>query len=339
MDVREVIVHACDDRWAPFDSRRSEPVERSKYAETRDRVMSVRPAWLTFRRYAAATTGMTLTLFAIGVYTAATGSGLACEAQWPLCSDQLIPALTINPDFIEWFHRVWAMVTGFLIIGVAAWTWMGSFDRRTRLAATLAVVVLPVQITVGAITVTIGGLVPDGYTVSTHAAHLIVALIIFTLLGLTTLWGRDPGSRGGSPGLLRVALGIALAGLVGSAVLSRAVPFLTYSPGAQAWFYVVGLTAHLGLLAAIVYATEAMGGGYAGIDAATARTTRTLAGGAMALLVVTLLLGRDLVLYTSFWQRVNLVALGGAVALAAGAVWLARRESGTQTVSVPTGGD
>ena len=300
--------------------------------------MSVRPAWLTFRRYAAATTGMTLTLFAIGVYTAATGSGLACEAQWPLCSDQLIPALTINPDFIEWFHRVWAMITGFLIIGVAAWTWLGSFDRRTRLAATLAVVVLPVQITVGAITVTIGGLVPDGYTVSTHAAHLIVALIIFTLRGLATRWGRDPGDRGGTTRLLGVALAIALAGLVGSVVLSRAVPFLTYSPGAQAWFYVAGLTAHLGLLATLVFATEATRGNYAGIDAATARTTRLLAGGSMALLVTTLLLGRDLVLYTSFWQRVNLVALGGAVALAVGAMWVVRRQSESRSMPIPTGG-
>ena len=301
--------------------------------------MSVRPAWLTFRRYAAATTGMTLTLFAIGVYTAATGSGLACEAQWPLCSDQLIPALTINPDFIEWFHRVWAMVTGFLIIGVAAWTWLGSFDRRTRLAATLAVVVLPVQITVGAITVTIGGLVPGGYTVSTHAAHLIVALVIFTLLGLATLWGRDPSARGGSTRLLQLSLGVALTGLLASAVLSRAVPFLTYSPGAQAWFYVAGLTAHLGLIAAVVYATEAMGGDYADVDAPTARTTRVLAGGALAFLVATLLLGRDLVLYTTFWQQVNLVALGGAVALAAGAVWVVRRESENPSMSIPAGGD
>ncbi|MFC6770944.1 COX15/CtaA family protein, partial [Halorubrum pallidum] len=142
---------------------------------------------------------MTLVLFSLGVYTAATGSGLACQAQWPLCSDQLIPTLAINPDFIEWFHRVWAMVTGFLIVGVAGWTWLGSFDRRTKLAATLAVAILPLQITVGAITVTVGGLVPGGYTVSTHAAHLVVALCIFTLLALATIWG---GGRG-SPRLLR----------------------------------------------------------------------------------------------------------------------------------------
>ncbi len=292
--------------------------------------MSLRPGWLTFRRYAAATTGMTLTLFALGVYTAATGSGLACQAQWPLCSDQLIPALTINPDFIEWFHRVWAMVTGFLIIGVAAWTWAGDFDRRTRLAATLAVVVLPIQITVGAITVTIGGLVPGGYTVSTHAAHLIVALVIFTLLGLATLWG---GSRPG-PRLLRIGLGVALAGLLAGVAFSRAVPLVTYSPGAQAAFYVATLSAHLGLLAVAVSATEGANGTV--VDAAR---IRALAVGSMAFLVVTLLLGRDLVLYTGTWQTVNLLAIAGAVALAAAAAWSVRTAEPNAAGRAALGGD
>ncbi|WP_049906460.1 COX15/CtaA family protein [Halorubrum aidingense] len=278
---------------------------------------------------------MTLTLFALGVYTAATGSGLACQAQWPLCSDQLIPALVINPDFIEWFHRVWAMVTGFLIIGVAGWTWLGGLDRRTRLAATLAVAILPLQITVGAVTVTLGGLVPGGYTVSTHAAHLIVALTIFTLLALATIWG---GGRG-SPKLLRIATGIALVGILGSVVVSRAVPFVTYSPGAQAAFYVTGLAGHLGLVATVAYATEAVGSGYAGVDRDAVGTVRTLAAGSMAALIVTLLLGRDLVLYTSLWQQFNLVALGVAVALAAGAAWVVRSIDGTQATAEPIAGD
>ncbi|MFC6890569.1 COX15/CtaA family protein [Halorubrum trueperi] len=278
---------------------------------------------------------MTLTLFALGVYTAATGSGLACEAQWPLCSDQLIPALTINPDFIEWFHRVWAMVTGFLIIGVAGWTWLGSFDRRTRLAATLAVAILPLQITVGAITVTVGGLVPGGYAVSTHAAHLVVALAIFTLLGLATIWG---GGRG-SPRLFRIATGIAVAGIAVSAVFSRAVPFVTYSPGAQAGFYVTGLAGHLGLVAAVAYATEAARTGYTGVSRSAAKTVRALATGSMVALVGTLLLGRDLVLYTTVWQRLNLAALGVAVALATGAAWILRAADDTGQSTEPIGGD
>jgi cytochrome c oxidase assembly protein subunit 15 len=279
---------------------------------------------------------MTLTLFALGVYTAATGSGLACQAQWPLCSDQLIPTLTINPDFIEWFHRVWAMVTGFLIVGVAGWSWLGSRDRRTRIAATLAVAILPVQIAVGAITVTIGGLVPGGYTVSTHAAHLIVALCIFTLLGLTTMWG---GERPPSARLLRAALGIAVGGILASAVFSRAVPLLTYSPGGQAAFYVAGLSAHLGLVATLVVATEAREGGVGGLAPATASTVRRLAAGSMAALVATLLLGRDLVLYTVAWQRLNLVALALALALAAGAAWVRRGSDATTGRSTPVGGD
>ncbi len=297
--------------------------------------MSLRPAWLTFGRYAAATTGMTLTLVALGVYTAATGSGLACEAQWPLCSDQLIPALTINPDFIEWFHRVWAMVTGFLIMGAAGWTWLGNFDRRTRIAATLAVVVLPVQITVGAITVTLSGIVPGGYAVSTHAAHLVVALTIFTLLALATIWG---GGRG-SPRLLRLAAGLAVAGIVASAVFSRAVPFVNYAPGAQAGFYLAGLAGHLGLIAMIAYTTEAIGSGYRGIDRSTAGTVRLLAAGSMLALFATLLLGRDLVLYTGLWQRINLVALGVAVSLAAGAAWVVRDVNGSRATTDPVGGD
>ncbi|MFC7185752.1 COX15/CtaA family protein [Halorubrum yunnanense] len=299
--------------------------------------MSLRPAWLTFRRYAAATTGMTLTLFAIGVYTAATGSGLACEAQWPLCSDQLIPAMTINPDFIEWFHRAWAMVTGFLIIGTAGWTWLGSFDRRTRLAATLAVVILPLQITVGAITVTVGGLVPGGYAVSTHAAHLVVALTIFTLLGLATVWGGGGGR--GSARLLRVAATVGVAGIAASAVFSRAVPFVTYSPGAQAGFYAAGLAGHLGLVATVAFATEAVRSGYPGVSASAAGTVRFLAAGAMAALVATLLLGRDLVLYTPGWERLNLAALSVAVALAAAAAWVARDGDDAGAATEPIGGD
>ena len=216
------------------------------------------------------------------------------------------------------------------------WTWLGSgFERRTKLAATLAVAILPLQITVGAITVTLSGLIPGGYTVSTHAAHLSVALIIFTLLGLATIWG---GGRGNAR-LLRAAAGIAVAGIVASAVFSRAVPFLTYAPPAQAAFYITGLAGHLGLVAAVAYATEAVRGGYDELDAGTASTVRALAAGSLAALVGTLLLGRDLVLYTATWQQINLAVLAVAVALAAGAAWTLRGADEMRDGSVPIGGD
>jgi cytochrome c oxidase assembly protein subunit 15 len=214
--------------------------------------MTKRPDWLSFRRFAAFTTALTLSLVSLGVYTAATGSGLACQAQWPLCSDQLIPALTINPDFIEWFHRFVAMITGFFILGTAGWAWRRE-DRRPKLSATLAVVLLPLQITVGAVTVTIGGLVPGGYSMPTHAAHLVVALSIFTLLSLTTLLAARGHHRRPPRTRSRLALGVALAALLVGGLFSRGVPLLSYSPGAQAWFYAVSLLAVGALLAALVW--------------------------------------------------------------------------------------
>lgn len=286
--------------------------------------MSLRPGWLSFGRYAGFTTGMTLALFTLGVYTAATGSGLACQAQWPLCSDQLIPALTLNPDFIEWFHRVWAMLTGFLIIGMAVWAWRLE-DRRIRLAATLAVLVLPLQIAVGAITVTVGGLVPQGYSVSTHALHLVVALIIFTLLGLATFWAwsDDVVSIKETPsespaesvetksaaqrlGHIRIALVVGLGFLIGGALFSRAVPIVTYSPGAQALFYGSTLAAYLALLSVVVRTADVS----VGAELSRVRTSVFVA---IALVVFTLLLGRDIVYYAPTVQLVNLVALGGAL--------------------------
>jgi len=270
--------------------------------------MTRRPDWLSFRRFAAFTTGLTLSLIAIGVYTSATGSGLACEAQWPLCSDQLVPALTINPDFIEWFHRVFAMFTGFFILGTAGWAWRLN-DRKIKLASTLAVVLLPLQISFGAVTVTIGGLIPGGYSMPAHAAHNVTALIIFTLLTLTTLFAygnqyrRPPRKRG------RVALGVALVALLVSGLFSRGVPLLTYSPGAQAWFYAVSLVAIAGLLAAVYWLSDAD------------RLGQWLAASALGVLFVTLLLGRDLVMYTDTIQQLNFGLYLLCVGLTVAGLW------------------
>ncbi|MEA1931588.1 MAG: COX15/CtaA family protein [Euryarchaeota archaeon] len=282
--------------------------------------MTDRLDWLSFRRFAAFTTALTLSLITLGVYTAATGSGLACQAQWPLCSDQLIPALTINPDFIEWFHRVVAMITGFFILGTAGWAWKRG-DRRSRLASTLAVVLLPLQITVGAITVTIGGLVPGGYSPPTHAAHLVVALTIFTLLTLTTLFAFRQYHRRPPRARSRLAVGVALGALLVSGLFSRGVPLLNYSPGAQAWYYAVSLVAVGALLAAAFWLSTAD------------RVGAWLAGGALVVLFGAMLLGRDLVLYTAAVQRLNFALYFLAVGIVAAVGWRLR----SNVESVPTG--
>ncbi|QGX96204.1 cytochrome oxidase assembly protein [Haloplanus rallus] len=264
---------------------------------------------ISFPRFAAFTTGMTLSLVMLGIYTAATGSGLACSAQWPLCDNGLLPQ-TI-PSFIEWFHRLVAMVTGWFIIGTALWAWRRP-GRRTRLAATLAVCLLPLQISIGAVTVTLNGLLPGGYSAPTQGAHLVVALTIFSLLVWTTLSART--ERGPSLPRVRKALGVALAAVVASVFASRVFTPVPYSPAAQALFYGAGLVAVAALLAAIRW-----------LAATTVPHLRYATGLALLSLFVGMLLGRDLVFYTSTVRLINAACFALAAGTVLAAALLARR--------------
>ena len=276
------------------------------------------PDWLGFRRYAAFTTGMTLTLVMLGVYTAATGSGLACSQQWPLCDGGVLPQTV--PSFIEWFHRLWAMIAGFLILGVAAWAWRARLPKRTRWAATGALVLTPVQALLGAVTVTFNGRLPGGYSPPVHAAHFVTGFGIFALLAYATLveyegtYGRDALTR------TRAALGVALGGLLAGVVFSRLPPLLSYDPWAQAGFYGASLAA----FAALMGATRWLGR----VDDDHGGRFRPATGLAGALTFVAMLLGRDLVYYTPTVELVNAAAVAGAVALVAGVGWALRREDG-----------
>lgn len=175
---------------------------------------TLRPTRLRFRHLAAATTGLTFLLILLGVYTAATASGLACSGQWPLCDGGLLPQSI--PSFIEWVHRFVAMITGFAILGTTVWAWRRSGsggdgrtanadaqngrdaaprsevhdDARIRWAATLALVVLPVQVVLGGLTVGI-------YQPLVNTLHHAAALVIFAALLAATLWAFDAGSRDG----------------------------------------------------------------------------------------------------------------------------------------------
>ena len=135
-----------------------------------------------YRHLAATTTGLTFALILLGVYTAAMGAGLSCSAQWPFCDGGLLPQTF--PSFVEWFHRLVAMITGFFILGTTVGAWKYHSAGRIRKAAAVAVVVTPVQVLLGGATVL-------QYTPLVQVAHHAAALVIFAALVATTLWSYE----------------------------------------------------------------------------------------------------------------------------------------------------
>ncbi|MFB6084509.1 MAG: COX15/CtaA family protein [Halorientalis sp.] len=144
---------------------------------------------LGFRHLAATTTALTFALILLGVYTGAIGAGLSCGARWPLCNGAVFGLFPANwPSFVEWFHRLVAMVTGFFIVGTAYAAWKRQPRTDVRWAATVALAVLPVQVLLGANTIWAYGPVAQ-------VLHHTAALIIFAAMTATTAWAfQAPGS-------------------------------------------------------------------------------------------------------------------------------------------------
>jgi cytochrome c oxidase assembly protein subunit 15 len=145
---------------------------------------------LRFRHYLAVTTASTFFLILLGVYTGKIGAGLSCEARWPLCDGWmgLFPANW--PSFVEWFHRLVAMVVGFMILGAAIIAWRRNHSSLLKYATTLAVALLPIQILFGANTVL-------NFGVTASMAHQFAAQIIFGSLVVATTFAYAEDRFGG----------------------------------------------------------------------------------------------------------------------------------------------
>jgi len=130
-----------------------------------------------FRHYLAVTTVSTLFLILLGVYTGKVGAGLSCAGRWPLCDGWLGLFPATWPSFVEWFHRLVAMIVGFMILGAAIVGFRGDTDRWITYSLALAVLMLPVQILFGANTVLNFGLWAS--MMHQFAAQLIFGSLVF----------------------------------------------------------------------------------------------------------------------------------------------------------------
>ena len=156
---------------------------------------------MELRRLTAWTTGLTFVLLVVGVYTKELGADLACGMNWPLCDGAmfgLFPATL--PSFVEWFHRLLALVVGLLIVYTVyrLYRERGPGSRVTR-AAGLALVLLPVQAGLGALTVLKSEVFGGGAHVALEAlisvAHFGTGVGLFTALVAATLWAYEEAGR------------------------------------------------------------------------------------------------------------------------------------------------
>ncbi|MFB6103518.1 MAG: COX15/CtaA family protein [Halobacteriaceae archaeon] len=153
---------------------------------------------MEFRRLSLVTTTVTFVLLLVGVYTKEVGADLTCGMRWPLCDGAVFGLFPANlASFIEWFHRLLALVVGVLIVWTLyrAYREYGRRDRITR-AIAFAVVLLPVQAGLGALTVVKYRLFPGiAGTASVYisVAHYGTGVLLFTGLVVATVWARETG--------------------------------------------------------------------------------------------------------------------------------------------------
>jgi cytochrome c oxidase assembly protein subunit 15 len=224
-------------------------------------------AWGRFARANAArsalvTASLTLLLVLVGEFTAAAGAGATCNFTYPGCAGQLSPVGLTIPQFVEWFHRFFAMLVGFVIVGNALVLW-GAYGRsRIAAAGALAAVLLPFQVFLGGVTVTFASLFPAGYTPAVQLGHLGTALALFLALVAALVW---IGQREGF-GVRLHTLGYLGLGLTGfQALLAPGLVFVFW-PGIQTGYHLLAHLAAAAFLATMLRA-RALGtvdGGIAG---------------------------------------------------------------------------
>lgn len=198
---------------------------------------------MRFRRLAAGTAVLVGVTMVLGIFTAAAGAGLTCQMRWPLCDGPLGGLFPANwPSFIEWFHRLVAGATGLPVLATAIQSWRTDQSSRVRYASTAVLAILPIQVVLGALTVT-------QYGIAVLFAHFATPVLLFTLSTLTAAWAYE--SRVSAVTGRRAAL-LALPFLALATLLSPRF-LVTFTAPIQVVYNGLLLAALAGLLAAAVW--------------------------------------------------------------------------------------
>lgn len=264
---------------------------------------------MNLRRLLLVTTVTTAMTALVGVITATTGAGLTCEARWPLCDGAVFGLFPANfMSFIEWFHRLVAMIAGLLIIGSAVASWWGGGSRRVRFATLAALVLTPLQIVFGAFTVLVHEFV-FGYSVLVLTFHFGLASVILGLMVAATVWAYTDDTAVSADSIQQAGT----AALVGFPVMVALTPrlFFTFGEIVQFIYYGFGFAMFAALVVVALWSRELDFSGIAGAGAAAA-----------VLIIAQLIVARQ-----AFGDSGQLLIVGlsfAAFALTLAAVWRVR---------------
>ena len=127
---------------------------------------------------------LTLGLIVFGAVVRVTDSGLGCGNSWPLCNGTIFPPLDNVTAWIEWLHRLFAVLIGAFGLATLYFAWRSASQNRLALNITAAAAFLFfVQSALGAVVV-IFDLPPTFVTIHLGVAMLLLgALLVAGLLG------------------------------------------------------------------------------------------------------------------------------------------------------------
>ena len=122
---------------------------------------------------------LTIGLIIFGAVVRVTDSGLGCGNEWPLCNGTIFPPLDNVTAWIEWLHRLFALLIGLFglaTLAVASFAYLKR-DRRIFNATVLAALLFIVQSGLGAMVVVLD-LPPTFVTLHLGVAMLLLAALL-----------------------------------------------------------------------------------------------------------------------------------------------------------------
>jgi heme A synthase len=126
---------------------------------------------------------MTLGLIVFGAVVRVTDSGLGCGQSWPLCNGTVIPPLDNLTAWIEWLHRLFAVLIGLFGLATLALAFR-AYRQRNRPVLTytvIAAVLFALQSALGAFVVMLD-LPPTFVTLHLGTAMLLLAALLAAAL-------------------------------------------------------------------------------------------------------------------------------------------------------------